>query len=179
MPWLGLLDGAEPPGVGSHRPREGPVLLELDGLAAAAVHHLARALLDGVVEQARQEAHGEEVLAALLPGLCRRHRAHGDVLEAVDPTLRAETIAVLLHGIGHVRREYGRGAAHVTLHPRRLHLEEDVRGLVREAGGIEAAVHLTDIGETTVEIARRRRRHGRRGGGLVGLRLALPRRTAR
>src|SRR6266851_1874680 len=177
--WLGLLDGAEPPGIGPHRPGEGPILLELDGLAAAAIHHLARALLDGVVEQARQEAHGEEVLATFLPGLRRRHRAHGDVLQPVDPPLRAQTVAVLLHGIGHVRREHGGGAAHVTLHPRRLHLEEDIRGLIREAGGIEAAVHLTDIGETTVEIARRRRRHGRGGGGLVGLRLALPRRTAR
>src|SRR3984893_11876213 len=93
---LGLLDGAEPPGIRSHRPGEGPVLLELDGLAAAAVHHLARALLDGVVEQARQEADREEVLATLLPGLRRRHRAHGDVLEAVDPALRAQTVAVLL-----------------------------------------------------------------------------------
>src|SRR5207244_6489494 len=156
MPWLRLLDGAEPPGIGSHRPGEGPVLLELDGLTATAVDHLTRALLDGIVEQARQEAHGEKVLATLLPGLRRGHRTHGDVLEAVDPTLCAETVAVLLQDIGHVRREHGGGAAHVTLHPRRLHLEEDVRGLIREAGGIEAAVHLTNIGETTVEIRRRR-----------------------
>src|SRR5256885_16049940 len=96
MPWLGLLDGAEPPGIGPHRPGEGPVLLELDGLAATAVDHLTRALLDGIVEQARQEAHGEKVLATLLPGLRRGHRTHGDVLEAAGPALWPEAGARLL-----------------------------------------------------------------------------------
>ena len=63
--WIALRRKA----AGPDRPREGPVLLELHRLGPAALEHPRAALVGGVVEQARQEVDGHEVLAALLPGL--------------------------------------------------------------------------------------------------------------
>src|SRR5574341_771165 len=166
---LGLLDGRKPPGIGSDGPHEGPELLELHGLGAAAVDDLPRALVHRVVEQVRQEVHRHVVLAALLPGLGDGDRSHGDVLEPVDPSLAAEAVAVLLEYAGHLWCEGGRCLAHVPRHPRRLDAEEDVRGGVAEARGVEARVHLTDVAHAALEVARARI-HGLR---LVHLRLWL------
>src|SRR5262249_25138799 len=65
----GLLDGGDAPGVRTHRSREGPVLVERARHRVAPLDDRAGRLVDGVVEDARLEAHGQEVLPVLLPGL--------------------------------------------------------------------------------------------------------------
>src|SRR5262249_26973650 len=103
-------------------------------------------------------------------------RTRRDVLQPVDPSWAPEAIAVLLEDLHHLRREHDGGLTHVAVHPRRLYLEEDVRGRLREARRIEGHVHLPDVGHSAIEIARphvdllclvRRCR-------VLGLRLTLP-----
>src|SRR5437879_1570634 len=148
----GLLDRAEPERVGTDRPHEGPELFELHRLGPAALQDSRAALVGREVQQAGQEVHGDVVLAALLPGLGDLGRAHGDVLQPVDPALGAELVAVALHDALHLGHEQRRDAAHVARHPRRLHSKERVRRAVGHRLGTEAGIHLADVAETAFEI---------------------------
>src|SRR5882724_4723667 len=178
---LRLLNRGEPPGIRSDGPHEGPELLELHRLGAVAFDDLSGTLIHRVVEQVREEVHGDVVLAALLPRFRDVDRAHRDILEPVDPALTAQAIAVLLEDVPHLGGDHPRRLLHVTVHPPCLHLEEDVGGRVAEAGRIETRIHLADIGDAPIEIARPDlHRLSLVRGGLVRLRrgLTLPLATA-
>jgi teichuronic acid exporter len=163
---LGLLDRAQPEGARADRANERPVLLELHRLRAVPVEYASAALVRGVVEQARQEVDGHEVLSGLLPGLGDLGRAHRDVLEAVDLALGPQPVAVSLELRLHLRREVARDAPEIPGRPRALDLEEDVRGGLREGAGIEAGIHLTEMPDAPLQIGRARR--GLHRGGAAG-----------
>src|SRR3972149_1091724 len=93
-----LLDRAEPPRVGPDRAGKRPVLLKLHGFGLSPFYHVVAALVHPVIEQVGQEANGDEVLPALLPGVGHFHRANSDVLQPVHAALGSELVTLLLKG---------------------------------------------------------------------------------
>src|SRR5262252_5683679 len=100
-----LLDRGELPAVVADRSDERPVLLELHRLVAAAVEDVCPSLIGRVVEEAREEVHRGEVLAALLPRLGDLGLPHRDVLEAVDAAICAQSVAIPLEDVLHLGRQ--------------------------------------------------------------------------
>ena len=148
-----LLDGTELPGIGSDRVREGPIFLELHGFGTAPLNELITALFDCIVQQSGQEAHGDEILATLLPGFCHRCGAYGNVLEAVDAPLHAQPLALFGHLLVHLRCHEMAYWLHVTRHPRRLDVEKDLGGGISETHRIKGTIHLPDVPDTALQVA--------------------------
>src|SRR5438132_475865 len=167
-----LLDRTDSPGVGPDRTDERPVLFELHGFGPAPLQHLGPGLVRRVVEQIGQKADRDEVLPLFLPGFGHLHRTNGDVLQPVDAASRLELVAFLLQGRAHLGRQSVPYGSHIPRHPGGLDFEEEVRRGVGEAHRIERPVHLADMPEPAIQVARRRR--PREGGGGRGRGLGPP-----
>src|SRR5262249_40140737 len=159
-----LLNRAQRESARPRRPDERPVLLELHRLAGAPVQHTAPALVGRVIEQARQEVHGDEVLPLLLPGLGDRRLAHRNVLQAVDPPVGAELSDLRPEDAAHLRGQEVGDLAEVAAGPRALDLEEHVGGRLGEGRGVEAAIELADMTDAAVEVGGLGRHLDGRGG---------------
>src|SRR5262245_16665580 len=149
---LSLLDGAEPPGVRSHRAYKRPVFFKSHCFSTTPFDQVIGPIVDGVVKHAGQELHRDVITPAFLPCFSHLDRTHGDIFQAVDVTLGTHAIAVLLHSFIHFGREQLTYRGHIASHPGSLHSEEEVRSRIAEPPRIEAGVHLANVPQPALQI---------------------------
>ena len=99
------------------------------------------------------ESDGNKVPPGLLPHFRDLDRSNGDVVKAVDFSLRPQPTCLFLNGPGHFVGQEPLHSGHLSVCPGPLDLEEVVRAEILEIPLVERRIHLPDMSQSSLEVS--------------------------